>query len=269
MTTQSKRQRIRYRLILGTSLSLGLLGIGTARASLQPGGWGQQWQDWAIENLSNPLEDILAQIEETTALAEETLQSVLGDQWEALKTALGSNLPDPSRVRMDEAVPIQSILGTDPTTQQRELANRYDQEVARSMASPWLGDQGQTRLSTQAEQTTALLEDSQARTQQVQSMAEAAQGMNVTQDVMKQNAQIQASVAALLHEQTQLTAENNTTLTQLHQLQGMLTQLAANTSEGIDETNRRERVERQISISGSAQAPIYIPGALGTSPSGN
>ena len=269
MTTQSKRPRIHYRLILGTSLGLGLLGISTARASLQPGGWGQQWQDWATENLSNPLEDILAQIEETTALAEETLQSVLGDQWEALKTALGSNLPDPSRVRMDEVVPIQSILGTDPTTQQRELANRYDQEVARSMASPWLGDQGQTRLSTQAEQTSNLLQSSEARTQQAQSMAEAAQGMSVSQDVMKQNAQIQASVAALLHEQTQLTAENNTTLTQLHQLQGMLTQLAANTSEGIDETNRRERVERQISISGSAQAPIYIPGALGTSPSGN
>lgn len=269
MTNQSKRQRIRYRLILGTSLSLGLLGISTASASLQPGGWGQQWQDWATENLSNPLEDILAQIEETTALAEEALQNVLGDQWEALKSALGSNLPDPTRVRMDETVPIQTILGTDRATQQRDLANRYDQEVARSMASPWLGDQGQARLSTQAEQTTTLLEDSQARTQQVQSMAEAAQGMNVTQDVMKQNAQIQASVAALLHEQTQLTAENNTTLTQLHQLQGMLTQLAANTSEGIDEANRRERVERQISISGSAQAPIYIPGALGTSPSGN
>ncbi len=161
MTTQSKRQRIRYRLILGTSLSLSLLGIGTARASLQPGGWGQQWQDWAIENLSNPLEDILAQIEETTALAEETLQSVLGDQWEALKTALGSNLPDPSRVRMEDAVPIQSILGTDPTTQQRDLANRYDQEVARSMASPWLGDQGQTRLSSQAEQTSNLRLDSE------------------------------------------------------------------------------------------------------------
>ncbi|MBE9138026.1 hypothetical protein IQ254_12640 [Nodosilinea sp. LEGE 07088] len=269
MTTQSKRRRIRYRLILGTSLSLGLLGISTAHASLQPGGWSQQWQDWAMENLSNPLEDILAQIEETTALAEEALQNVLGDQWESLKAALGSNLPDLHRVRMDEAMPIQSILGTDRATQQRDLANRYDQEVARSMASPWLGDQGQARLSDKAEQTSALLDNSQAHTQQAQSMAEDAQGMNVTQNVMKQNAQIQASVAALLHEQTQLTAENNTTLTQLHQLQGMLTQLAANTSEGIDEVNRREQVARQISISGSAQAPIYIPGALGTSPSGN
>ena len=269
MTTQAKRQRIRYRLILGTSLSLGLLSLGTARASLQPGGWGQQWQDWAMNHLPSPITTILEQIQTTTTLAEETLQAVLGDQWEALKAALGGNLPDLHRVRMDELVPLQSILGTDRATQQRDLANRYDQEVARSMASPWLGDQGQTRLSTQAEQTSNLLQESQARTQQVQSMAEAAQGMNVTQDVMKQNAQIQASVAALLHEQTQLTAENNTTLTQLHQLQGMLTQLAANTSEGIDEANRRERVERQISISGSAQAPIYIPGALGTSPSGN
>ena len=269
MTTRSPRPRNRYRLILGTSLSLGLLGINTARASLQPGGWGQQWQDWAMNHLPSPITTILEQIQTTTALAEETLQTVLGDQWESLKASLGGNLPDPYRVRMEDAVPIQSILGTDPTTQQRELANRYDQEVARSMASPWLGDQGQTRLSTQAEQTSNLLQASQGRTQQAQSMAEEAQGMNVTQDVMKQNAQIQASVAALLHEQTQLTAENNTTLTQLHQLQGMLTQLAANTSEGIDEANRRERVERQISISGSAQAPIYIPGALGTSSSGN
>ena len=142
MTTQAKRQRIRYRLILGTSLSLGLLSLGTARASLQPGGWGQQWQDWAMNHLPNPITTILEQIQTTTALAEETLQAVLGDQWEALKAALGGNLPDLHRVRMDELVPIQSILGTDRATQQRDLANRYDQEVARSMASPWLGDQG-------------------------------------------------------------------------------------------------------------------------------
>ena len=51
---------------------------------------------------------------------------------------------------------------------------------------------------------------------------------------------------------------------EVQRLQGIIAQLSANTSEGIDETNRRSRVERQVSIVGAGQAPIYIPGLLNT-----
>lgn len=260
-----KRHHKRHRLILIT-IGTSLLGVGSATASLLPSGMTQDWQSWVLNSTGNPLADIQQQIEQTTALAETFLQEALGQQWEALQSALGSVLPDPFRVRTADTTEDGSLLNPNPLLQQQELANRYDQELARSLSAPVLGDQGQQWLETEAQHTTERLEASQARVQAVESMAETAQGLSVTQDVLKQNAQIQASVAALLHEQTQLTAENHTALMQLQQLQGMLTQLSANTSAGIDEANRREQMERQISLSGSAQAPLYLPGVLGTDP---
>ena len=263
---KSARKRIRPRLaiLLSASVGLGLLGIGTATASLLPGGWGDAVPELSLDNWQPPLEDVLAQIEQTTTLAEETLQQALGEQWQQLQDWLNTQLPEPFQVRESEVEGIANVLTNDPAAQQQELANLYDQVIARTIAAPWLGEQGQERLAIEAEQTTAVLESSQATVQDVQSMAEEAQGLTVTQEVMKQNAQIEAAVAALLHEQTQLTAENQTSLEQLQQLQAMLAQLSANTSAGIDAANRREQMERQISISGSAAAPIYIPGALGT-----
>jgi len=264
MKIPRNQKRYRHPLILGTSLGLGLLGMGTTTASLLPGGWGEQWQDWAMSNLPSPITDILTQIEQTTTLAEDLLQEALGQQWESLKTALGSQLPDPFRVRTEELEPSASVLTENPMVQQQELANLYDQEVARTLAAPWLGESGQERMTTEAQQTAAVLETSETSVQNAQSMANTAQGLSVTQDILKQNAQIQATVASLLHEQTQMTAENQTALMQLQQLQSIQTQLAANTSEGIDAANRRERLDRQITISGSASAPLFIPGALGT-----
>ena len=136
--------------------------------------------------------------------------------------------------------------------------------MARSLAAPVIGEEGNTWLEESAQRTTDLVNQSVQQTEEVVSLAESAQGMGVTQDVMKQSAQIDAEIAKLLTQQTQLTADNHTTLLQLQQLQGIVAQLAADTSEGIDESNRRERLERQVSISGSAQSPIYLPGVLGT-----
>jgi hypothetical protein len=264
MKNPRNRKPYRLSLILGTSLGLGLLGLGTANASLLPGGWGEQWQDWTMSNLPSPIADVLAQIEQTTTLAEDLLQEALGQQWESLKTALESQLPDPFRVRTEDLETTPSVLTENPMVQQQELANLYDQEVARTMAAPWLGEAGQTRMTSEAQQTAAVLETSKANVQSAQSMANTAQGLSVSQDILKQNAQIQATVASLLHEQTQITAENQTALMQLQQLQSIQTQLAANTSEGIDAANRRQRLDRQIAISGSVSAPLFIPGALGT-----
>ena len=90
MKPQKTCKRYRFALMLGIPLGLTLLGVSTATASQRPGGWGEWWQDWALENWSNPLDDILAQIEQTTTLAEETLQATLGEPWEQLKSMLGS-----------------------------------------------------------------------------------------------------------------------------------------------------------------------------------
>lgn len=264
MKSLRKRIRPRFALLLSGGLGVGLLGIGSATASLLPGGWGDRLPELGLENWPNPLEDVLAQIEQTTSLAEESLQTALGEQWERLQGWLNAQLPDPLQIRGGNVEGTPNLLTTNPTIQQEELANVYDQVIARTLAAHWLGEQGQDRLAAAAQETTVLLESSQATVQEVQAMADTAQDLTVTQDVMKQNAQIQASIAALLNEQTELTAENQTSLEQLQQLQAMLAQLSANTSAGIDAANRREQLERQISISGSAAAPLYIPGALGT-----
>ena len=115
-----------------------------------------------------------------------------------------------------------------------------------------------------AGQLADLVESSQQGAVQVQQLADKAQGQGVTQDVMKTQAEMNGAIASLITQQTQLTADNHTALLQLQRLQGVIAQLAANTSEGIDEANRRERVEREVQIMGSTQAPIYIPGLFGT-----
>ena len=250
--------------LIATGALLSLLSVGGAAASLLPGGYGQIWQDWVLENYPTPLEQVLEQVRQSSPRFEQILDGALGDSFKDLQRATGSNHPDPYRVRSGDAPVAAGILEANPIVQQRDLANLYDQEIARSLAAPLLGEAGTRYLQSSTERTTALMESSKADVQQVRQLAEAAQGLGVTQDVMKQNAQIQAKVAQLISEQSQLTADNHTVLLQLQQLQGMLAQLTADTSEGIDEANRRDRIERQISISGSAQAPLYLPGALGT-----
>jgi hypothetical protein len=77
-----------------------------------------------------------------------------------------------------------------------------------------------------------------------------------------------ASLAGILGNQSKLTAENQTALLRLQQMQGTIAQLSANVSEGIDETNRRERVVRQIELSSATQAEVYIPGLFRTNQQG-
>ncbi|NJO66194.1 MAG: hypothetical protein HC832_00980 [Leptolyngbyaceae cyanobacterium RM1_405_57] len=61
-----------------------------------------------------------------------------------------------------------------------------------------------------------------------------------------------------------MTADTRLALLELQRLDSIIAQLSANTSEGIDESNRRERVERKTLTVRASQAPVYIPGLLGT-----
>jgi len=206
---------------------------------------------------------LLGQLGKVDPIFETIMDVALGDDWGGIQNENGE-LPDPYELRTTNPSRGPGILSNSPVIQQRDLANLYDQESARAIAAPVLGEQGETWLGEEAERMAGLIESSQEGATQVQQMAEEAQGLGVTQDVMKQSAEIDAAIASLLTNQTQLTADNHATLIQLQQLQGIQAQLAANTSEGIDEANRRDRLERQVTISGTSRAPVYIPGLFGT-----
>ncbi|MEO0827586.1 MAG: hypothetical protein AAFY67_18430 [Cyanobacteria bacterium J06642_9] len=249
--------------LIGTTTLLPLLGVGVATASILPGGIGDQWQDWVLENW-NPLEQVMGELEQATPVLETVMQDSLGEVWQDLQTYTDSTLPNSYEIRNASDPLGAGVLTASPIVRQRDLANLYDQETARALAAPMLGEDGEQWLIENAEQATALVESSQQGMGQVQQLAEQAQGLGVTQDVMKTQAEIDSAIAALLTQQTQLDAQNHTTLLELQRLDGIMAQLAANTSEGVDENNRRDRLERQVQISGSTQAPVYIPGLLGT-----
>jgi hypothetical protein len=250
--------------LIGAGTLIPLLGIGAATASIMPNDMGSDWQQWVLDKYSNPLEYLLGQMGKADPIFETIMDVALGDEWGELKSETGSEVPDPFEVRTTNPSKGPGLLNHSPVVQQRDLANLYDQESARAIAAPVLGEQGKTWLTEEAERTAGLIESSQEGASQVQQMAEEAQGLGVTQDVMKQSAEIDAAIASLLTNQTQLTADNQAALLQLQRLQGVQAQLAANTSEGIDEANRRDRLERQVTITGASRAPVYIPGLFGT-----
>lgn len=257
-------------LALTTGTLIPLLGVGTAAASLLPGAVNSDWHQWVMDTYLNPLEQLLGQQQQSDSIQQTIMETAFGILWEDLKGATQTDLPDPYKVRTAEDVEGAGILSNRSVVQQRDLGNLYDQETARTLAAPVLGEQGKTWLQGEVQRTTDLIEQSLTQAQQVETLATDVQGMGVTQDVMKQSAQIDAELAKLITQQTQLTADSHTTLLHLQQLQGILAQLAADTSEGIDESNRRERLERQVSISGAAQSPLYLPGLFGTNqPSSN
>ncbi|MEO1396231.1 MAG: hypothetical protein AAFV90_25320 [Cyanobacteria bacterium J06634_5] len=263
--TKTSGQSRRWKLLLvGASTLIPLLGVGAATASILPNNMGGNWQQWVLDQYSNPLDYLMGQLGKADPIFETIMDVALGDDWSGIQSESGK-LPDPYELRTTKPSKGPGILSNSPVVQQRDLANLYDQESARAIAAPVLGEQGKTWLGEEAERIAGIVESSQEGATQVQQMAEEAQSLGVTQDVMKQSAVIDAAIASLLTNQTQLTADNHATLIQLQQLQGIQAQLAANTSEGIDEANRRDRLERQVTISGTSRAPVYIPGLFGTS----
>lgn len=259
-TRKSKRWK---GLLVGVSTLIPLLGVGAATASILPNDIGDNWQQWVLEQYSNPLDYLMGQLGKVDPIFETIMDVALGDDWSGLQSKNGQ-MPDPYELRTTEPSMGPGILSNSPVVQQRDLANLFDQESARAIAAPVLGEQGKTWLEEEAERMAGLIENSQEGVAQIQQMASDAQGLGVTQDVMKQSAEIDGAMSSLLINQTQLTADNRATLLQLQRLQGVQAQIAANTSEGIDEANRRDRLERQVTISGASRAPVYIPGLFNT-----
>ncbi len=252
------------KLSISTATLLAFLSVGAASASFLPGGVGEDWQQWVLNRLENPLEQIQAQLKQGDEILSTILKGSLGEVWDEIPRASGSQIPDPYRVRTTEKAIPSGVLSTNPIVQRRDAANLYDQELSRAIAAPVLGDTGRKWLEQEAKQTSEIIQNNQQGLQVTQQLAQGAQSLTSTQDVIKNNSKEIASLAGIMTNQSRLTADNQATLLKIQQLQGTTAQLAANTSEGIDESNRRDRVTRQIELGSATRTELYIPGLYNT-----
>jgi hypothetical protein len=260
-TKQARRSGIRV-LLLSTGITL--LSVGTATAAFMPGGMENEWQQWVLNHYLNPLVQLQEQLKGSAPILDTVMKTALGDFWNKLPMQGGSP-PDPYTLRADGTQVSPNVLGTNSVVKQGEGANLYDQELSRAIAASVLGATGQQQLEQKAQQTSSIIENTQQGLQVAQRLAKEAQSLTSTQDVMKNNAALSSTLAGMLTNQSRLTADNHTALLKMQQLQGITAQLSANTSEGIDESNRRSRVNRELELAGATQTPMYIPGLYRTS----
>ena len=142
---------------------------------------------------------------------------------------------------------------------ERDQANLFDQEIARMMAEQYLGESGEQRMVSDAQDTLNVLQTGLQSANAAMQIAADAKNLTSTQDVAKAVAQQGGQNATLSAAVLQMQAQNQASLLQLQQLTSSSIQLSANNSEGIDEANRRERAERSNALTQSAAEFIYVP----------
>jgi hypothetical protein len=257
--------RLRWKtLSISTTVMLAFLSVGAASAAFLPGGVGENWQQWVLNRLNNPLQQIQTQLNQGDEILSTILKSSLGEVLDEIPKTSSGQILDPYRIRTAEKAIASGILSTNSIVQKRDAANLYDQELSRAIAAPVLGETGRQGFEQAAKQTSEIVQNNQQGLQVTQQLAKNAQSLASTQDVIKNNSKEIASLAGIMTNQSQLTAENHTALLKIQQLQGTVAQLAANTSEGIDESNRRDRITRQIELGSATRTELYIPGLYNT-----
>jgi hypothetical protein len=215
-------------IVVGTGLAVPLLGTAIASASFMPGGIGDDWYDLVLNpEGGDVLERILSSLGKSSEVMDVMMDVALGDEWEELTTATGS-------------------------------------ELGRSLAAPMLGEEGEKTSQAEGDRVSSILDTNQQGLEQAKQLAEEAQSLTVTQDVVKNQIQMNSALAGIVTNTAELTADNRLALLEVQRLNSIIAQLSANTSEGIDESNRRERVERRALTTSASRAPVYIPGLLGT-----
>jgi hypothetical protein len=259
------KKRTAFIIVAGTGFLFPVLVTSIATAAFMPGGIGDSWYDLVLNPQGgNPLERILGRIGKTDEVMDIIMDVALGGEWGDLVSATGSDPPNPHEVRTADEVSGSGVLTINPVVRQRDVANLYDQELGRSIAAPMLGEEGETQVQEEGERVSSILETNQQGLETTQQLAESVQSLTVTQDVMKNQTQMNSVLAGIVTNTAELTADNRLALLELQRLDSIIAQLSANTSEGIDEANRRERVERRSMTIGASRAPVYIPGLLET-----
>lgn len=262
-----------------TQSILDALGKGQSPWSEQiPGQSGQVVENYLICQLMGDIGSLPISIPGfpnshcASILANQTIKQPNGQSETAIAT-LGTTGPNPTEVRGESPTPPQiasaeDALTLNPLIRQRDLSNLYDQTLARSTAAPMVGKTGTQWMVSATESTGQTIQHSQKSAQQVQQLAESAKSLSVTQDVMKNNSQMQGLMANMLVDQAILNGKTHASLLGLQQEQAMMLLNQANLSEGIDEMNRRQRSDRLIEAAAAARSPLYLPGMYSDAESG-
>ena len=144
----------------------------------------------------------------------------------------------------------------------RDQANLLDQELARLLAEPRLGEEGERWIEEESNASQDVLEVGLNESNLAIAAAAGAEKLTSTQDVAKAVARIGGHNAQVGASNLTLQAQNQAALLQLQQLMSANIKLGANVSEGIDEMNRRDRLERSRAFSDSAGETLFLPGVF-------
>jgi len=135
-----------------------------------------------------------------------------------------------------------------PIALSRSQAFEYDRTQSRGMAASVLSKDGQQAMAQQVQATAHALEDIQSKDQK-------AQGMDVTQDVMK-------NLTTIANDQSQIESGNFVQLTALRMQSAANGLVESNISEAVDESNRTHHAESMAGAYSvmSGASNLYLPG---------
>jgi hypothetical protein len=182
---------MKRRYLIGITIStvIPILGVSAATASLLPGGVGDDWQKWIGQTLGNPMEQVDQQIQKGNEILNQVLKGDVGGvlgggSGKSDGQTADSQLPDPYEVRTTQTAVSPGVLTVNPIVNKRDTANLYDQELTRATAAPVLGKTGQKWIEQEVKKTGSIVQSNQQGTQTTQKLAQDAQGLTATQDVM-------------------------------------------------------------------------------------
>ena len=141
------------------------------------------------------------------------------------------------------------LFNLNPVPLAQSMKAEQDRAENRGFSASVIGQEGQEAMRQEAEAATRTL-------QEIQAKAEEAQGMDVTQDVMK-------NLTAMASQQSALQAGTYVNLMALRQQEAANSLVTSNISQGVDEGNRTHHAESMagaISVM-RGSANVYLPGA--------
>lgn len=166
------------------------------------------------------------------------------------------------RPRLPFKSPALGTLTRNSVVKRRDQANLLDQEIGRLLAAPRLGEEGEEWIAQESAESMQVLERGVNEADLSIKLAAEAQELTSTQDVAKAVARLSGHNAQAIAATLQMQAQTQASSIQLQQLMAADVALAADISEGIDEANRRERLERGSTFYDNAGETLYLRGVL-------
>ncbi|MBE9129889.1 MULTISPECIES: hypothetical protein [unclassified Coleofasciculus] len=182
----------------------------------------------------NPLSSLTDWFNEAKSAVESYVSDIgnqlsgFGEEFEGIaEDAVGElGLPDPAQLRKE----LDKVVTDSPIFSKDGVANEADRQTARASASAILSEDGQSAQAQAYQQTQTQLET-------VGQQGQAAQGMDVTQNVMKQVALQQA-------EATQVLGGVRSDLLKMNEQQATGNLIQTNVSRTLDGQQQQQNAER-------------------------